>query len=70
MSNFEQFLMALAFTIFFMGIGKIVITEVRDILTMRWVKRQIKRGNVKIIYSDIDLFENDEQDKTQQGFIL
>lgn len=65
MSNFEQFLMALAFTIFFMGIGKIVITEVRDILTMRWVKRQIKRGNVKIIYSDIDLFENDEQDKTQ-----
>ena len=60
MSNFEQFLMALAFTIFFIGIIKIVISEILDFMAMRWVKKQIRNGNIKIIVSDISILEDEK----------
>lgn len=60
MSNLEQFLLALVFTVFFMGVGKVVVEEVKKWFVYQTLKRQIKSGKIKIIFLELDDLENPE----------
>lgn len=60
MSNFEQFLLALAFTIFFMGVGRVAVKEIKNWFVYHSLKRKIKNGKIKIIFLELDDLENPE----------